>query len=223
LNISARSWSDCPGMTLPAGVSTFRTLAAAVTLLAPLATDAASREERLQVIKTGRRAYDPLPPKTPPAPPVQTDEQRRAEAWRRAEQAANEAPLTKPPRAPGDEIYDLPKVTVRPTTKPIKRLPRTEPHAPPRKDLKAEPWETAAGRDARLVQRHLSKIEQKLIPLLGGSAVGTASGIEAQKQRAAEMDELASSLEIQEAAGRDPEEIKKLRAEYKRLHYSGPR
>jgi hypothetical protein len=213
-------------MFAPAGLPHLPVLfvaTAGLALLAPLAADAATREERLQVIKVGRRNYDPLPPKPVPAAPVQTDEQRRAEIWRRAEQAANAAPIAKPERAPGDEVYDLPKVTVRPDTKPIKRLPRAESYGPPRKDLKAEPWETGAGRDARLVQRHLSKVEQKLIPLLGGSAVGVAQEIEARKQKAAEMDDLASSLELQEAAGRDPEEIKKLRAEYKRLHYSGPR
>jgi hypothetical protein len=212
-------------MLAPAGFSripALLTAAAGLVLWTAPAAGAASRDERLHVIKAGRRSYDPLPPKPLPAAPVLTAEQRQAEAWRRAERLADEAPVRKPPPAP-DDVYDLPKITVRPPTKPIKRLPRTEPPAPPRKDLPAEPWETATGRDARLVQRHLSKIEQKLIPLLGGSAIGTAREIEARQQKAAEMDALASSLEIQEAAGRDPEEIKKLRAEYLRLHYSGPR
>ena len=34
---------------------------------------------------------------------------------------------------------------------------------------------------------------------------------------------LAAGIELQEAAGRDPEEIKKLRAEYVKLYYSGPK
>jgi hypothetical protein len=201
-------------MLAPAGRSCLPALFAAtagVALLTSLVAEPASRADRLQIIKAGRRSYDPLPPKRT-APPVQSDEQRRADAWRRAEKAANETPVAKPELPPDDEIHDLPKVTVRPDTKPIKRLPRTDPHGPPRKDLKAEPWETEAGRDARLVQRHLSKVEQKLIPLLGGSALGVAKDIESRKRKAAEMDELASSLELQEAAGRDPEEIKKLRS-----------
>jgi hypothetical protein len=207
-------------MFAPAGLPPLPALlvaTAGLALLTPLAADPASRGERLQVIKSGRRSYDPLPPKPPPAPSARTNEPRTAEPARR------EAPINETKREPGDGIYDLPKVTVRPSTKPIKRLPRTDPPGPPRKDLKAEPWETATGRDARLVQRHLSKVEQKLIPLLGGSAIATARDIEARKQKAAEMDDLASSLEIQEAAGRDPEDIKKLRAEYMKLHYSGPR
>lgn len=213
-------------MPAPAGTPPLFSLVPVAAMLALLASDAcaaASREERLQVIKSGRRSYDRAPPKPPPAPPVQTAEQRRAEAWRKADEAEAAAEARKIRRAANDETYDLPTVVVRPDAKPIKRLPRKETYGPPRKDLKAEPWETDAGRDARLVQRHLSKAEQKLIPLLGGSAVGTAREMEARAQKAAEMDELADALELQEAAGRDPEEIKKLRAEYKRLHYSGPR
>lgn len=209
------------GGTLP--LPSFLSVAAVLALLAPVTSEAASKEERLQVIKAGRRSYDPLTPKPAPTPPVQTPEQRQAEAWRRAMEAGAKAEPPKTKRAPDDETYDLPTIVVRPDTKPIKRLPRTESYGPPRKDLKAEPFESEAGRDTRLVQRHLSKIEQILIPLFGGSAVSTAREIESRKQRAAEMDELADSLELQEAAGRDPEEIKKLRAEYKRLHYSGPK
>ena len=213
-------------MHAPAGtqpLASVLSVAALLALLAPDAVGAATREERLQVIKSGTRSYDRRPPPPPPTPPVQTPEQRRAETWRKADEATAAAEARKPRRAPEDETYDLPTVVVRADTKPIKRLPRTESYGPPRKDLKAEPWETGTGRDARLVKRHLSKAEQVLIPLLGGSAVGTAREIESRKQKAAEMDDLASSLELQEAAGRDPEEIKKLRAEYKKLHYSGPK
>jgi hypothetical protein len=213
-------------MPTPAGSPSLAPALAAAAILAflvPPASGAASRDERVQVLKSGRRSYDPLPPKPAPARPVQTPEQRRAENWRKADEAAAEAEARKARRTSNDETYDLPTVVVRPDTKPIKRLPRTDSYGPPRKDLKAEPYESATGRDARLVQRHLSKVEQVLIPLLGGSAVSTARGMEARQQKAAEMDNLATSLEIQEAAGRDPEDIKKLRAEYKRLHYSGPK
>jgi len=86
--------------------------------------------------------------------------------------------------------------------------------------------ESPAGRDGRLVKKHLSKLEQALnrFPrIFGVSAVALARDAESREQKAAHMNALADGIELQEAAGRDPEEIKKLRAEYTKLYYSGPK
>lgn len=199
-----------------------RSAVSAVVWLSPLAADAAAvRSDARQAIQSGLPRYDPS-----------AYEKARAEKETRAAPRNAPAPIPEgKPVAPvftaatpaGDNILVLPKVTVRSNERPIKRLPRIDPPAAPLKDLSAEPFESAAGRDARLVKKHFTTLEQKLIRFLGDSTVAEARAAEARRQKAAQMNDLASSLELQEAAGRDPEEIKKLRAEYTKLHYSGPK
>jgi hypothetical protein len=212
-------------MCAPAGPPRLPVLLSATTalvLLAPpqgFATEAAT--DARQAIQAALPRYDPS-----------AYEKARAEKEQPAAPKHTPAPLpedkiTAPAAtaaAPASEnILALPKVTVRSTERPIKRLPRIDPPAEPLKDLPGEPLESASGRDARMVKRHLNKLQQVLIPLFGGSVVAEAREAEARLQKAAQMNDLASSLELQEAAGRDPEEIKKLRAEYTKLYYSGPK
>lgn len=184
---------------------------------------AATREERAEVLRRALPDYDPRIREKAVADEAKRTADRRADAWRRAEQA----PPVEAPRPkidpPDSKVLELPKVTVRSNVEPIKRLPRAIPYPPPVKNLKFEPFETPAGRDARLVKKHLTKVEQALISFFGGSPVGVAREAESLAQKAADMDELANSLELQEAAGRDPDDIKKLHAEYLKLYYSGPR
>ena len=124
--------------------------------------------------------------------------------------------------APTGNTLELPKITVRAKSDPPKRLPRIETTKPVEVE-KVDRMESPTGRDARLVQKHLSKFQQRLIKFLGGSPVGVARETESLQQNAAKMNELAAGIELQEALGRDPEEIKKLRAEYTKLYYSGPK
>lgn len=194
----------------------------AVVWLSPLTLAADEvRSDARQAIQSGLPRYDPA-----------AYEKARAEKETRTAPRNAPAPIPEnTPTAPvpaaatpaGDNILVLPKMTVRSNERPIKRLPRIDPPAPPLKDLPSEPFESATGRDARLVKNHLNKLQQILIPLFGGSVVGEAREAEARLQKAAQMNDLASSLELQEAAGRDPEEIKRLRAEYVKLYYSGPK
>lgn len=212
-------------MCAPAGPHRLPVLLSATTALVlvhPLPAFAAeAATEARQAIQSGLPRYDPS-----------AYEKAQAEKETRAAPRNAPAPIpeTKPVApvsatvAPASEnILALPKVTVRSTERPIKRLPRIDPPGAPLKDLPGEPLESASGRDARMVKRHLNKLQQVLIPLFGGSAVAEAREAEARLQKAVQMNDLASSLELQEAAGRDPEEIKKLRAEYTKLYYSGPK
>lgn len=212
-------------MCAPAGLPRLPVLLSAITALAlptPLQVFAAeTATDAKRAVQSGLPRYDPsayekarteketkATPKNAPAPIPET---------------STAAPATSAAVPPSDGVLALPKVTVRSNERPIKRLPRIDPPARPLKDLPGEPFESAAGRDARLLNKHLTKLEQKLINFLGGSAVAEARAAEARLQKAAQMNDLASSLELQEAAGRDPEEIRKLRAEYLKLHYSGPK
>lgn len=210
-------------MTPPGGSPSCALVVALALSLPGDSPAAATRQERTQVIKSGLPAYDPAIRAQALADAEKKKADRIADAWRRAEQASPANPPGPKPEGPAPNILELPKVMVRSKVAPVKRLPRTTPYPPPIKDLKPEPFETAAGRDARLVKKHLTKVERTLISFFGGSPVGVAREAESLAQKAAAMDELAGSLELQEAAGRDPEDIKKLRGEYLRLYYSGPK
>ncbi len=129
-------------------------------------------------------------------------------------------PATPAPASTKEKILELPKITIRPDIDPPKRLPRIDPPARPINNVPAELFESAAGRDARLVKNHLTKLQQKS---LGKWAVPEARQAEFRQQKAAQMDELAAMIEMQAVLGLDPKEIKKLRAEYLKLYYSGPK
>jgi len=193
--------------------------ATALALLAPLEPSAAEASDEIkQAIHAGLPRYDPS-----------------AQAKAQAEQAARSRPKNVPAPLPEDKpatpvapapastrekILELPKLTIRPDLDLPKRLPRVEPPAPPLHDLQAEPFESATGRDARLVRKHLTKLQQLF---LGKSAVAEARQAEFREQKAAQMNALAAAIEMQAALGLDPKEVKKLRDEYMKLYYSGPK
>ena len=209
-------------MRAPAGLPHLPVLfsaAATLALLAPLAAADAPADSK-QAIQAGLPHYDPA-----------AYEKARAEKAARAApknapaplpEAKLAAPVTTASAALSEGILALPKVTVHPDTEPPKHLPRIEEHQQLH-DTPAERFESPAGRDARLVRNHLSPLAQALHKIFGISAVAAARQMEAERQKAQQMNELAAGIEIQEALGRDPEEIKKLRAEYTKLYYSGPK
>ncbi len=214
-------------MTPTAGAPHLCSLAAAVALFLPIEAIAeTTTAERLQVLKSNLLRYDPAIREAAEADHARRDADRQADAWRRAEQAppssAAPAPAAKPP-APGEKILELPKITVRSDVEPIKRLPRIDTPATPPPDQHPDAYELPAAREARLVKKHLTPFQRRLISLFGGSPAAEARAAEARALKAAQMNDLANSLEIQEAAGRDPADIKKLRAEYLKLYYSGPK
>lgn len=211
-----------------ASVTTFFSLAAAVSFLVPADAAADETSDRLrQAVQRDLPRYDPA-----------IRERDLAEKAARKEAAAKNAPAPLPAETPaaaparpatgsGDSPLELPKVTVRPTYEHPKILPRFEsPPAPPGGDLKGEPFESAAGRDARLIKKHVSKLSQainRFSSFFGISPLAMAREAEAREQKANQMNSLAEGIEMQELLGRDPEEVKKLRAEYEKLYYSGPK
>jgi hypothetical protein len=214
-------------MTPAAGVSTFFSVAAAASLLAPCPALAEENPgDARQAIRHGLPHYDPAVYEKAAA-----EKAARAEAKRNRPAALpDDGPGSKPSGftgTPSDQAtLELPKVTVHPTFTPPKRLPRIEtPPPPPGGDLKAEPFESAAGRQARLMKKHLSPLQRALsrVPFLGAGIAGSAYEAEARELKANQMSGLADGIEMQELLGRDPAEIKKLRTEYEKLYYSGPK
>jgi hypothetical protein len=221
-------------MLAPAGPPLLPALlsATALALLCPGEVKATETSAPVkQAIQSGLPHYDPS-----------ANERARA-----AEKAARDVPSNRPAIVPGDSgntsqadrsqqqtagpgadvpslasdnTLELPKITVHPIYDAPKHLPRIEP-PPPGRDLKGEPLESGSARDDRLIRKHLPLLTQ----LLNSHAVqvALARAAEAAEQQAVQMDELAGAIELQQALGRDPAEIKKLRAEYLKLYYSGPK
>jgi hypothetical protein len=215
-------------MQSPASAPTFFALATIVSLSITAELRADETRDRLrQAVQRDLPRYD-----------SSIREKALVEQAARAAARAKNAPADLPPEKPvqatttervaaSDHAVELPTVTVHPTYTPPKHLPRLEaPPAPPGGDLKAEPFETPAGRDARLVKKHVSKLSQALnrfSRFFGVSPVAMAREAEAREQKAHLMNALAEGIEMQELLGRDPAEIRQLRAEYKKLYYSGPK
>jgi hypothetical protein len=210
-------------MPVPAGPPHFPALvsATALALLSHLELAAAgARDEVKQAIAHGLPNYDPA-----------AYAQAQAERAARSVPKNSPAPLPEPKPAPsaapapatasGEKILELPKITVLGKADLPKRLPRVDPPYLPVQDLKAEPWESASGRDARLVQNHLTKLQQ--IFLGKKAAVAAAKQAEHLELRAAQMNSVAAMIEMQAALGLDPKELKQLRDEYEKLYYSGPK
>lgn len=207
-------------MPLHTGVSSLGTLTVSLALLAPTGVFADdTRDNFKQAVTRDLPRYDPAA-------------YEKAQAEKAARAAPKNAPAPLPeakPAAPtattttaSEHTLALPTVTVHPDTEPPKHLPRIEQHRQLH-DTPAEQFESPAGRDARLVRNHLSPLAQALHKIFGISAVAAARQMEAEKEKARQMNELATGIEIQEALGRDPADIKKLRAEYTKLYYSGPK
>jgi hypothetical protein len=138
------------------------------------------------------------------------------------------APAPTPPPAPAGDILVLDPITVwgRPNIKPLPALPRLSFFAPLR-DLPTDPLESPGARDARLIKKHLSALDQILnrfpLPYIGQSLAARARQAEAEVQRAQQLNALADAIELGTLLGQDPAITRKLRAEYLRLYYSGPK
>jgi hypothetical protein len=82
-------------------------------------------------------------------------------------------------------------------------------------------WETPAGRSARLVKKHIGSFEKAIN---GRAAAGKAAAAEAREHAAKELNGIADLLELSAQLGLDdPEEQKKLRAEYMNALLDRPR
>jgi len=174
-----------------------------------------THDEIKQAIHAGLPRYDPT-----------AHEKAQADKAARSVPQNTPAPLPEAPAASasvpvGDNVLQLPTLIVRGDKDPPKLLPRRDPPPKPLKDLQPEPYESATGRDARLVQKHLTKLQQILF---GKSAIAEARAAEFREQHARQMNELATGIEQQATLGiLDPEALKKIRDEYEKLYYSGPK
>lgn len=149
-----------------------------------------------------------------------------AETPRPAPQPA--APAAVAPPAPDRETLVLDPITVwaKPDAKLPTPLPRTQVFTPVR-DLPGEPFESPKAREARLAKKHLGPVGQVLnkirLPFIGPIFSANVQQAEAELKRAQELNGIADAIDTGTLIGQDPELIKKLRAEYLRLYYSGPK
>jgi len=206
-------------MRAPARVThlpALRPAAAALALCSTIALSAdEARDERIQAIQSSLPHYDP----------------RIREKYLATQAALPASPAehgVAGPAAAGNgtsgtasaDAIELPKMTVHPELTVPKPLPRlTAPK--PLHDLKGEPLESGSARDARLIKKHISRLVQFLNP--HAAVVDLARAAEAREKKANDLNGLADGVELDEALGRDPEQIKKVRDEFEKLYYSGPK
>lgn len=220
-------------MAVPTGAPAVPSLLAAASLVfaAAMAGADESHAELHRAIKAGLPHYDPAVREKALAELAQ-----RASAPRPAPAApaAMPAPANNPgtaattppvggPAVANEKPLELPKIEVHATYPRLNPVPRISVEKPV-KDIPGELFESRAGRNARLIRKHSSKLEQILdrIPLIGGGLLGKVQEAEAREQKARTMNEVADAIEWDEALGHDPVEVKKIRDEYEKLYYSGP-
>lgn len=209
-------------MLAPAGAPHPSALLAATALLALLAPAGVTaddiRAERIRAIQTGLPRYDPaIREKDLAAKAATAGAEKKRPAVAETTTANNGTAA-----APGSDVIELPRITVHPLYLAPKPLPRlTVPK--PLRDLKGEPFESGSARDARLIKKHLSVAAQAVNRLLGNSLVGLARAAEEREKDARQLNEIADAVEVDEAIGRDPALVKKVRDEYLRLYYAGPK
>lgn len=152
-----------------------------------------------------------------------------------AAQAAAEAPrpVPKPPAPVAPPAPDSGTLILDPITvwaKPDAKLPTPLPRLTffrPVRDLPGEPFESPSAREARLVRKHLGPVGQALnrirLPFIGPIFSANVHQAEAELQRAQQLNGIADAIDTGILIGQDPELIKKLRKEYLRLYYAGPK
>lgn len=160
-------------------------------------------------------------------------------AIREAHLAAQAAEVTRPvpkpaapapvaPPAPDSDTLVLDPITVwaKPDAKLPTPLPRLTFFSPVR-DLPGKPFESPKAREARLVRKHLGPVGQALnklrLPFIGPIFSANVLQAEAELQRAQQLNGIADAIDTGLLIGQDPELIKKLRQEYLRLYYAGPK
>lgn len=107
---------------------------------------------------------------------------------------------------------------------PLPVLPRVEQF----KHVEAEPFETDEARERRLSQTYLSDLDRLLLNRVTLPGVGKSQGERAKELAridagAEALNRLALIIEVLEASGASPEEVKALREEYARLFTTRPR
>jgi hypothetical protein len=123
------------------------------------------------------------------------------------------------PTAPDTLV--LPKVTVTGEKEKPHALPRLHVTRPV-KDLPIPLWESAAGRRARLVQKHFTAREQKLDSQK--SLEARAARQEAIESAAGELNRIAAAIDVSALLGQeDAEALAAIRAEFLRAYHGRPR
>ena len=212
---------------LPVAVATLVLLCLASAASAGTYTDLAVRD--------GMPKYDPQalakePPKETPAPVNPHPLKRLSDPYARLPEVkiVPGAPVTAPTVTSANKgTLVLPKMTVNGQKEKAPPLPRIFVQ-PPARNLPAQPFESPAARNARLVQKHINPFDQLLnghpLPLIGGSLLAKAEAAEAREVSATQLNNIADLLELSLLAGTEtPEEQKKLRAEYLNLMADRPR
>lgn len=218
-----------PGAVYPAAGTTL-----VLALLLPVSSAAADDHPYRTEALAGTYRYNPAEPKPEPGPAPAVAEpagRPRKRVVNPAERLPEKAP---PPSTPpigsatltADGTLVFPKMSVNaPKPKLPATLPQLYVRPPVRKDLgDGDPFETPAGRAARLIKTYYTPGEQKLAKWTLNSVGGWAVRDAAINDTAAQLNDIATLLDLSVALGIEtPEEQKKLRNEYMRALAEKPR
>ncbi len=220
-------------MPAPARAPRFPALFATAALLAALPPRALVadelRDERVQALQSSLPRYDPSirtkalaakaapagPKNAPAAPPANPPEPAQATT---GQPAAPAQPATV--GKPSADALELPKITVHPDPDVPKPRPRLT-FATPEHTKPAEPFESASGREARLVKNHLTALDQALNSTK--SNVARAKEAEHVQTHATQLNALADAVDTATLGEQDPALTQKIRAEFEKLYYTGPK
>lgn len=203
----------------------------AVLALLGFAVLATAGTEIDQAIKSGLPAFDPKaraedPTKTPSIPTTPRPLKRLSDPYARlpaVKIVPSAVPAAPAAVAESKNVFVLPKMTVNGEKEKRPALPHLFVQPPVKKvEEPADPnWETPAARSARLVKKHIGSFEQAIN---GRAAAGKAAAAEAREHAAKQLNSIADLLELSAQLGLDdPEEQKKLRAEYQNALLDRPR
>ena len=207
-----------PKPALPVAVATLALLCLASAATTGTYTDLA--------VRGGMPKYDPKarteePPKETPVPVNPHPLKRLSDPYARLPEVkiVPGAPVTaRAVTGTNKDTLILPKMTVNGPKEKTPSLPRLFVQ-PPARDLPAQPFESPAARNARLVRKHINPFDHLLnqhpLPLIGGSLLAKAEAAEAREISATQLNNIADLLELSLLTGTETlEEQKKLRAEY---------
>lgn len=192
-----------------------------LVLLLPVAGEAGDHPYTTRALANSFR-YDaaapspkPAEPATAPAEPAGRPRKRVADSGERIASETPATALVASPTLSANGTLMLPKMIV-PGAKPRtpSALPLVHVRSPVKEVGKGHPFETPAGRRARLIDKYYTGSEKRIAKLLFNPLGGSAEAAETAEQ----LNHLAYLIDLAAAAGLEtPEEQQDLRASYYEL------
>lgn len=160
------------------------------------------------------------------------EQERRRRAADGAESYGVKQGSTESLPVAASEPITLPRIVVHPSDtaarqEPAVQLPRLVVR-PKGKDVKPDDFESPAARDERLVKKHLSILDRKVLnrftlPLFGISKEARARHAEAVEQSARRLTEISELVQLSQEGKKETDEDRKLREAYLDAFVSRPK